>query len=345
MLRSSRPFPHCPGAGRLSAPVEVPLNILVTSAGRRTTLVLAFQKAARAFGYKTLVADLDPLAPACALADGAFRVPRVTAPDYIPALLRLCREQEVGVIIPTIDTELPVLARELETFRAAGVLVALSTPGFVAICGDKWKTATAFQAEQIDVPASWLPDALPADLPELVFVKPRDGSASQHAYPCDREQLGRMLPLVPNAIVQERLEGPEVTIDAFLAFDGRPLHFVPRERIRTLGGESIQGITLDRPELDGWLEQVLQACSRLGARGPVTLQAFLTRRGPVLSEINPRFGGGFPLALAAGGDYPAWILAHLRGEPLEPKLGQYRRGLYMTRYYSEIFLETLPWQP
>jgi carbamoyl-phosphate synthase large subunit len=321
------------------------LNILVTSAGRRTSLVLAIMKAAKPFGYKTLAADLDPLAPTCALADGAFRVPRVTSPEYIPALLRICREQEVGVIIPTIDTELPILAREAEAFQAEGILVALSTARFVTICGDKWKTAQAFQAEGIDVPASWLPEALPADLPPRVFVKPRDGSASQHTYACGREELGRMMPIVPNAIVQEMLEGPEVTIDAFLDFTGRPIHFVPRERIRTLGGESIQGITLDRPELDGWLEQVLLACSRLGARGPITLQAFLTGRGPVLSEINPRFGGGFPLAHAAGGDYPAWILALRRGESLEPRLGQYRRGLYMTRYYSEIFLEALPWQP
>ncbi|MDR3669576.1 MAG: ATP-grasp domain-containing protein [Holophaga sp.] len=319
------------------------LNILVTSAGRRTSLIAAFQNAAHPFGQKVLVADFDPLAPACALADGAFMVPRVSDPGYLPALRAIAREQEVGLIVPTIDPELAALSRQVETFRRDGVSVLVSAPEFVAVCRDKWMTSRFFKAEGIDVPASWLPDTAMAALPEEIFLKPRDGSASSNICRCRREDLQRVLPSVPNALIQECLYGVEITIDSFLDFQSRPIHYVPRERIRTLGGESIQGVTLDRPELDPWLVQVLQACSRLGARGPLTLQAFLTERGPVLTEVNPRFGGGFPLGLAAGGDYPAWILALLRGETLEPRLGQYRRGLYMSRYYREIFTETLPW--
>ena len=319
------------------------LNILVTSAGRRTSLVAAFQDAARPFGQKVLAADFDPLAPACGLADGAFQVPRVADPSYLPALRAIAREQAVGLIVPTIDPELAVLARQAEAFRRDGVFVLVSAPEFVAVCRDKWMTSRFFKAEGIDVPASWLPDAPMAALPDEVFLKPRDGSASSNTCQCRREDLPRALPSVPNALIQEFLSGMEITIDAFLDFQSRPIHFVPRERIRTLGGESIQGVTLDRPELDPWVEQVMRACSRLGARGPLTLQAFLTERGPVLTEVNARFGGGFPLGLAAGANYPAWILALLRGESLEPRLGQYQRGLYMSRYYNEIFMETLPW--
>jgi carbamoyl-phosphate synthase large subunit len=193
------------------------------------------------------------------------------------------------------------------------------------------------------MPVTWLPENPIASLPAQVFLKPRDGSASINAYPCHRDDLQRMLPLVPNPMVQEFMTGPEITIEAFLDFHGRPIHFVPRERIRTLGGESIQGVTLGNSDLEAWCARVLDVCGRRGARGPLALQAFLTNRGPRLTEINPRFGGGFPLTLAAGGDYPAWILALQRGETLPPRLGQYRRGLYMTRFYTEIFLETLPW--
>jgi carbamoyl-phosphate synthase large subunit len=319
------------------------LNILVTSAGRRTSLVAAFQKAARPFGHKVLVADFDPLAPACALADGAFQVPRVTDGSYLPALRAIAREQAVGLIVPTIDPELAILSGQAAAFRKEGIFVLVSGPEFVAVCRDKWVTARFFKAEGIDVPASWLPDTAMATLPEEIFLKPRDGSASSNTCRCRREDLYRVLPLVPNPLVQELLRGAEITVDALLDFQGRPIHFVPRERIRTLGGESIQGVTLDRPELDPWLAQVLRACSRLGAMGPLTLQAFLTDRGPVLTEVNARFGGGFPLGLAAGAEYPAWILALLRGETLEPRLGQYRRGLYMSRYYTEVFTDTLPW--
>ena len=319
------------------------MNVLLTSAGRRTSLLLAFLEAAHRLGSKVFVADIDPLAPTCALADKAFQIPRISDPNYLNYLLVLARTNGVGLIVPTIDTELSLLAQNAEVFHAEGILNLISVSKFVAICEDKWETALAFSNEGIAVPNSWLPEFLPDSLPLELFLKPRNGSASANIHICHREALDQILPFVPNPIIQERLRGKEITVDALLDFQGRPIHFVPRERIRTLGGESIQGVTLDSPEVDTWLESVLHACGRLGARGPITIQAFLTDRGPVLTEINPRLGGGFPLALAAGGDYPTWILGSLKGEPLEPRLGQYRRGLYMTRHYQEIFLETLPW--
>ncbi len=319
------------------------MNILITSAGRRSSLVEAFKAAAHPRGGRVLVADVDALAPTCALADGAFQVPKVTHPDYLATLLALCQAEGVRVVVPTIDTELPVLAHEAQVFRSAGILPVISQPAFIETCMDKWRTAEVFAGAGVAVPRSWLPGMpAPPDL-DQVFVKPRRGSASLHAYAAPAADLPRLLPQVPDPILQELLDGREVTIDAFLDFDGRPLHYVPRERIRTLGGESIQGVTLDLPDLDAWLGGILGVCSRLGARGPLTLQAFLTARGPVLTEINPRFGGGFPLARAAGGDYPAWILDLAEGRPVAPSLGAYRRGLYMTRHYTEIFLDRLPW--
>ena len=83
--------------------------------------------------------------------------------------------------------------------------------------------------------------------------------------------------MVPDPIVQEVLTGPEITIDALLDLEGRPLHYVPRRRIRTLGGESIQGVTLDHdPALEPWIVRVLERSAEMGAAGPLTLQAFLT---------------------------------------------------------------------
>ena len=319
------------------------MNILLTSAGRRTSLTLAFLAAARPLGLKVLVADYDPLAPAAFLADGAFQVPKVLDPTYISCLLNLAREQGVGLIVPTIDTELLILANQVEAFKAEGISLVVSLPAFIDICRDKWVTFQTFRAEGIAVPESWLPGSQPSEPPEQIFIKPRDGSASQQAYGCQWDALDRVLSMVSNPIIQECLEGAEITIDALLDFHGRPLHYVPRERIRTLGGESIQGVTLDCPGVDAWVEGLLEVCARLGARGPLTIQAFLTKRGPVLTEINPRFGGGFPLAQAAGGDYPGWLLRLRMGEQVEPALGRYHRGLYMTRYYTEIFTDTLPW--
>jgi len=319
------------------------LNVLITCAGRRASLLRSFQVAAHPLGLRVLAADCDPLAPACLLADRAFPVPKVDDPAYLAALLAIARAQEVDLIVPTNDHELPGLADHEDLFREAGIRLALSTTGFVGLCMDKWELGERLRAEGIQVPVSWLPGQTVPPLPERLFVKPRDGSASLDSYPCRLEDLEPLLTLVPRPLIQEFLEGPEITVDALMDWEGRLVHYVPRERIRTLAGESIQSVTLDRPDLDPWIERTLAVCSRLGARGPLNIQAFLTRSGPVLTEINPRFGGGFPLTRAAGGDYPAWLLALARGEAVPSHLGQYRRGLYMTRFYVELFLESPSW--
>lgn len=320
------------------------MNVLVTSAGRRTSLVQAFGGATARYGGRVFAGDLSGLAPALYLAGGAFRLPRVDAHGYVPELLRLVRANGVRLVVPTIDTELAVLAVNQERFAEVGCKALVSSPPFVALSGDKSLTQKAFAERGVDVPRGWLPGELGgAALPAKLFVKPRDGSASRDIYRATPQTLGDVLPLVPNAIVQEELTGPEITIDALLDFDGRPLHYVPRVRLRTLGGESIQGVTIAADDIGGWLERVLGVSAALGARGPITLQAFLTERGPVLIEVNPRFGGGFPLAYAAGGRYPEWLLALLNGEMLEPRLGEYRVGLYMTRYYVEHFTTEPLW--
>ena len=326
-------------------PIGRAANVLVTAAGRRTSLVRAFAEAAHARGARAYAADVDGLAPALFLADDAVRILRTDDACYVNDLLETVVHHAVRLMIPTIDSDLPILARNQSLFAKVGCRVAISAESFIAITRDKHRTGLAFDAAGIRVPRSWLPP-LPAltELPAQVFVKPRAGSASQDIYKIDREELEWVLRLVPDPIVQEVLAGPEITIDALLDFDGRPIHFVPRRRIRTLGGESVQGVTLEHDQtFEAWVEDVLARCTALGAAGPLTLQAFLTLDGPVLSEINARFGGGFPLARAAGGDYPSWLLDMINGVDVNPRLRAYEPGLYMTRYNVEHFTREPKW--
>lgn len=320
------------------------MNVLITSAGRRVSLVQAFASAAQAYGGKVFAGDASGLAPTLYLAHGAFHLPSVADESYVPQLLALVREHRIGLIVPTIDPELAVLAANAPIFADAGCTALVSSLSFVELSGDKWLTHEAFAARGVDVPESWTAEeAASATLPPQLFLKPRDGSASRDTYRATPETLATVLPRVKNAIIQEELSGPEITIDALLDLDGTPLHYVPRIRLRTLAGESIQGVTIDDDDIREWLNNLLQVAAQLGAHGPITLQAFLTPRGPVLIEVNPRFGGGFPLAYAAGGHYPEWLLALLRGERLEPRIGQYQKKLYMTRYNVEYFTTEPLW--
>lgn len=288
---------------------------------------------------------MDPLAPTLYLADHATRLPLTSDLEYINALCDVVQQHRIDLIVPTIDTELEVLARHRRRLEELGCIPLVSSVELIEVTRDKFQTVQTFGDKGIRVPVSWLPsDLADHELPPRLFIKPRRGSASQHTYKTDRHTLDALLTIVPDPIVQELVEAPEVTVDALLDLDGRPLHYVPRLRIRTLAGESIQGLTIDDEPFRDWLIGVLEQVSKMGGIGPVTLQMFLTEPEPTLSEINPRFGGGFPLANAAGGHYPEWIVAMRRGETVAPCFGAYRVGLYMTRAHREMFVEETMWK-
>lgn len=321
------------------------VNVLVTAAGRRTGLVEAFMDAVHERGGRVYAADVDGLAPALYVADEAIRSQRIDDVAYIDDLLASVARHGIRLLVPTIDTDLPILARHVARFEAAGCRLAISAPAFIETTMDKYASGLAFEAVGVRGPRSWIPP-LPAhaELPRQVFVKPRAGSASQDTYRIDLAELDGVLRLVRDPIVQEVLTGPEITIDALLDLDGRPIHYVPRRRIRTLGGESIQGVTLEHePAFETWIEAVLAACAGMGARGPLTLQAFVGTAGPALSEVNARFGGGFPLALEAGGAYPRWLLDMVEGLAVRPRLREYETGVYMTRANAERFVRRPKW--
>ncbi len=318
------------------------MNVLITSAGRRTSLLIAFKKALLQRNGKVLAGDIDGLAPSLFMADEVIRLPRVTENSYVDYLLELVKKKNLKLIVPTIDTELPILAANKKDFNELGCMLATSDLNMVNISQDKWQTVCTFYAVGIQVPASWLPHKYD-DAPEDLFIKPRNGSASINAFRTTKNDLSQIIPKVPNPIIQEHLPYDEITIDALLDFSGNLIHYVPRRRIRTIGGESIQGVTISDDSNRTFLLELFKQISLLGGRGPVTVQVFLGPEGPILSEINPRFGGGFPLGLAAGGNYPEWLLQMIEGRKVESRIGEYQTGLYMTRYYSEIITENPFW--
>lgn len=320
------------------------MNVLITSAGRRVSLLKAFQEAVNPLGSSVFAGDIDSLAPSLYVSDMGFALPSISMTGYIDSLLDIVREHRIKLIVPTIDTELPALSKAAIRFREFGCCVLISSEQLVEISRDKWLTYQYFSKHGIKIPSSWLPENIPdCGLPEYLFVKPRDGSASQHAHRIHKDQLDSVLPLVPNPVIQEDVLGQEITIDALIDLEGKPVHYVPRLRVKTIGGESVQGVTISDSELRDWIVHVLDIIADYGGLGPITIQAFLADKGPVLSEINPRFGGGFPLTNAAGGRYPEMIVKNLKGERLSAAFGEYQIGLHMSRYHVELFTEALLW--
>ena len=172
-----------------------------------------------------------------------------------------------------------------------------------------------------------------------MLVKAREGFGSRNIFRAhDREELAFFLAYtgVPS-FVQEACLGEEFSIDVFSDMDGRCLNAIPRTMLLSKGGESIKGVSLKDEELVAYGARVAEA---VGIKGPANVQCFREPDGSLpVTDVNTRFGGGFPVPLAAGGRYPELALALARGEHPEPRLGDFREGVAMTRYFSEVCLE------
>jgi carbamoyl-phosphate synthase large subunit len=305
--------------------------VLFTCAGQRVDIVDAFRRA----GATTVAADVNPLAPALYRADRWALVPRIDDEEYIPALRALVDEHEVRLIVPLTDLDQVMLAAAREEL---GALVLLPDEETVERLADKYLAHLLFEERGIASPPTWLPNGVPEDASFPLLVKARNGFGSRHIYRADdRVQLGFFLGYTPvDSIVQACLGGEEFSIDVFCDLDGRCLNAIPRTMIESKGGESIKGMTIRDEQL---IELARDVAEKLRLVGPANIQCFREQEGShYITDINPRFGGGFPLPLAAGGRYPELALALARGERPEPRVGDFREGIVMTRFFSDLSL-------
>ena len=305
---------------------------MLTSVGQRVDIARAF----RAEGATVLGVDADPLAPALYHCDLHEIVPRIADPAYVPTLARLREEHDVRLVVPLNDLDFPVLARERE--QLAPALVLLPDAEASARMSDKLEAHRFFVANGIPSPRSWAPEEVPDDARYPVLVKAREGFGSRNIFRAsDREQLGFFLAYtdVPS-FVQEQCRGEEFSIDVFCDMDARCLSAIPRTMLLSKGGESIKGASLQDREL---IEHGARVAEIVGVKGPANVQCFREPDGSLpITDVNTRFGGGFPVPLAAGGRYPELALALARGERPEPRLGDFQDGVVMTRYFSEVCL-------
>jgi carbamoyl-phosphate synthase large subunit len=305
---------------------------MLTSVGQRVDIARAF----RAEGATVLGVDADPLAPALYHCNVHEIVPRIVDPAYVPTLVRLRKEHDVRLVVPLNDLDFPVLARERE--RLAPALVLLPDAEASARMSDKLEAHRFFVANGIPSPRSWAPEEVPDDARYPVLVKAREGFGSRNIFRAsDREQLGFFLAYtdVPS-FVQEQCQGEEFSIDVFCDMDARCLNAIPRTMLLSKGGESIKGASFQDREL---IEHGARVAEIVGVKGPANVQCFREPDGSLpITDVNTRFGGGFPVPLAAGGRYPELALALARGERPEPRLGDFREGVVMTRYFSEVCL-------
>lgn len=318
------------------------MNILITSAGRRVSLIRAFRKELNKVfpDAKVFASDATPkLSAACQVADDFFNVPRLEDHQYINNILKLCKDQGIGLIIPTIDTELLILSKHRSQFEAEGVSVLVSEVSFVEKCRDKREIHKFFEAHNIKVAKEFSK----SDFQLPLFIKPLDGSRSVDTYIIEKkEDLTDYHFDNDKLMFLEYLNHKtydEFTCDLYYDKSGNLRCAVPRKRIEVRDGEVYKALT-KRNGLVDYITNNLKFIS--GASGCLTVQFFVHKSDSSKIygiEVNPRFGGGYPLSYLAGANFPKWIIEeYLLDKSIADQFDVWEADLLMIRYDDEVLV-------
>jgi carbamoyl-phosphate synthase large subunit len=314
-------------------------NILVLSAGRRVELVRSFLAARDELlpDSQVFATDLNPnLSSACQIADQHFVSPRASEQSFANFIEEMGASHHIGLVIPTIDTELLPLAQIKAKLAKQGTHISISDVDFVENCRDKMKSGSVF--EQIGVRYPKLMDWNAANFP--AFAKPASGSSSKGAMLLrDGSLLGELRASPENYMLMEYIGAPyrEYTVDAYFDLSSQLKCLVPRLRLEIRAGEVSKGVTR-RHGLYEKLKVGLQNWRNV--YGCITIQVFYdeANNDVVGLEVNPRFGGGYPLTHQAGATFSHWLVAEaLMGNPIE-MFEAWDRDLLMLRYDAAIWI-------
>lgn len=315
-------------------------NILISSAGRRVSLVKAFKKEIKSKGesLKVFVSDAKPsLSAAAHVADDFFETLLLNDECYIEDLLDKCLKNNISIIIPTIDTELILLSKNRKHFLEHNINIIVSDEYFIEMAESKVKTAIFLEQHNLASPKIYKKNNY--KLP--MFVKPINGSSGVDNFIVKNEN--EVLDyFFKNDLLYffEYLDHElhdEYTCDLYYSKDGKLKCTIPRKRIEIRAGEVSKGIT-KKNAIKDFIETNFSEID--GARGCITLQLFMNKETLAINgiEINSRFGGGYPLSYLAGGNFPKWIIEeYIFNENIE-YFTDWEEDLLMLRYDNEVLV-------
>ncbi len=312
-------------------------NILITSAGRRVSLVKNFQKSLGRYNpdAKVFCIDANPrLSPACQVADRFEKSPEVDDPSFFDFLLNFCKNNDISIVVPTDDGELSILSGYKKIFKEHRISIAISDKVFCDIFYLKSKTNAFFEK------AGFLTPKLITDLNEAyypIFAKHNNSSCSVGAEVVnERERAIELIMKNKNYIFQEYLEGEEYTVDVFFDRNSEIKCIVPRRRLEVRAGEVSKSLALKDPLIESQIQALTPFLK--GAYGTLTIQLFKTGDNRIFFiEINPRFGGGYPLSYLAGADFTDMLIRDFLGEHIE-YYDDWRDKTLMLRYDAEVIV-------
>lgn len=319
------------------------INILILSAGTRNKVVQAFKKALGNEG-RVIATDCSNLAPAVYEADAFYLVPRITAPSYMDRVLDICKKEKINGVFSLIDPELSMLAKERDRFLEIGTIPVISPYDLVETCFDKYKFYNLMLEYGIPTGRCFISkeDFFEAkkrkEIDYPVFAKPVKGSASININKVTTdEEIEVLFDLYDDIMIQEYMSGQEYGADVYIdMISGKCTSIFIKKKIKMRAGETDKSESVKRDKL---FELISNFVEKAGFRGMIDIDIFHDEAKDIyyLSEVNPRFGGGYPHAYACGVDMPSSMIKNLKGEENPVNIGDYKEGICMMKY-NEIMI-------
>lgn len=320
------------------------MNILILSSGTRNKVVQYFKAALKDKG-RVICTDMSNLAPSIYEADQFYTVPRMTAPGYIDVILDICKKEKIDGVLSLIDPELSLLAENKERFAAVGTTVIGSTYELCEMSLDKfqmfrWLTEHGYRCAKsyIDKEA-FFADVAAGKAKYPVFVKPARGSASiaiSKVY--DRETIELLFAHSDGLMIQEFLDGQEIGADVYIDMNShRVVSIFTKKKILMRAGETDKAVSFQDEKLFALIKQFAEEA---GYTGQIDIDLFQVHGEYFISEVNPRFGGGYPHAYECGCNHMELIVNNLEGKTNDGRIGQYEEGIYMMKY-NEVMVRRI----
>lgn len=315
------------------------MNILILSAGTRNKIVQYFKKELNGKG-NVVATDCSNLAPAIYEADKFYIVPRIDADNYIDIILDICQKEKIDILISLIDPELSLIAKNIEKFKAIGVNPVISDYDKVEMCFNKYEMYKFLINNNFKTAKSYInkeefyKDLEDGKITFPVFAKPVTGSASININKItSKEELEVLWKMSDPLIIQEFMNGQEYGIDTYVDMISKePVLIFLKKKLKMRAGETDKALSVKNEKLFKLIKEFVK---KAGFVGIIDIDVFEVDGEYYISEVNPRFGGGYPFAYETGANVPKMIINNISGKINTPEIGNYKENVAMMKY-SEI---------
>lgn len=314
------------------------MNILVLSCGIRNELMQYFKKELAGKGL-LIATDCSELAPALYEADKFYIVPRIDDENYLNTIFDICKKENIKALFSLIDPELSILAEYSDEFLKLGATPIISNPDVVNMCFDKSLMHKFILENGYNSPKTYTDKdefykaVQNGDISYPVFVKPYNGSASININKViDKREIELLFDRYDGLIIQEFMDGTEYGIDVYIDMISRePVAIFTKEKIKMRAGETDKAVSVKDEKL---FDLIRSFVKKVGFIGIIDIDLFKVGDEYYISEVNPRFGGGYPHAYESGVNVPSMIINNLMNKINEEKIGCYDEGIIMMKYNS-----------